>query len=73
MRASKLISPAVPLEEFPPTDWQALRCIMAAVLYAEIRHEMFLQHNLEDVPAKQIYKNVFQAVDGLITESQNGG
>jgi len=72
MRASKLISPALPLKE-PPTDWQALRCIMAAILYAEIRHEMFLQHNLGEVPAKQIYKNVFQAVDGLITESQNGG
>lgn len=47
-----------------------LRVIMASILYSEIRHEKFLQHNLTDLRPETLYAATFEAVDGLLAESK---
>ena len=51
------------------SDTQALRLVMSAIIYGEIRHEHHLQQNLKELDPETIYAAVFKAVDGLLRES----
>lgn len=52
------------------TDIEVLRNIMAAIVYGEIRHEKFLQHDLSNVEPEVLYRSVFIVVDGLLEASK---